>query len=352
MAKRGLDITTVQSVLRDNYDTKGWALCIGSGTSMPLLPDWYGLVDKMIENNCKIADRIDINEYKKMGFSADAMIQAVKNKLHLEDSEFIKVLSEELFAPLKNNMSIKEWNSYVKVHETNSLAGITSEEWKDFKKIKKNLLDNTSANLLASVVVESISKKIPPKSILTFNGEAIFLTLLNYYYWHSDRVDNSNKFDRVINGITTRYIKRIPYIHCHGVVPINGYKIRIGRNASDKLVFSEESYLQLANSSLSWQAISFIENCMQSKMVFIGLSLTDGNMRRWLSWIHTNKIEEFQNNGIKYKDSTEHFWINKKPKTEVEKIWVEETVAHLGVRLVWIDNWSQTGEILSKMLGV
>lgn len=52
------------------------------------------------------------------------------------------------------------------------------------------------------------------------------------------------------------------------------------------------------------------------------------------------------------KDPTEHFWINKKPKTDVEKVWMEESVAHLGVRLVWIDEWNQVGEVLRKMLGL
>ena len=109
--------------------------------------------------------------------------------------------------------------------------------------------------------------------------------------------------------------------------------------------------MQLANSPISWQAINFIENCMQRKVVFVGVSLSDANMRRWLGWIHSNKMEEFSVNGLKCKDATEHFWINKKPKTDVEKTWMEESVAHLGVRLVWIDEWNQVGDVLGKMLG-
>ena len=94
------------------------------------------------------------------------------------------------------------------------------------------------------------------------------------------------------------------------MLPINDAKPRKGRNANEKLVFLEESYLQLANSPMSWQAINFIENCMQSKMVFVGVSLSDPNMRRWLGWIHNNKVQELKSNGIAYSESTEHFWIN------------------------------------------
>ena len=351
MAKKGLDIYTVQSVLKDVKNNGGWSLCIGAGINMPVLPDWYSLVERLIDKNCSSKDRIDIDVYKKMGFSPDAMIQAVRNKLDVNDNKFIQMLSEEVYAPIKNNISPVEWNAFVKVHEAVSLAGIRDEEWKNFKRIIDKVLKNTSANLLAEVVVDSISNKFVPRAILTFNGEAIFLALLNYYYW-MNKTDNKNKFDRIVNGITNRHVNRIPYIHCHGVLPINGVKMRKGHNANDKLVFLEESYLQLANSPISWQAINFIENCMQSKMVFVGVSLSDANMRRWLGWIHSNKMNEFRNNGIDSRDATEHFWINKKPKTEVERIWMEESVAHLGVRLVWIDEWNQVGKALKKMLGL
>ena len=32
--------------------------------------------------------------------------------------------------------------------------------------------------------------------------------------------------------------------------------------------------------------------------------------------------------------------------------WVESTVAHLGVRLVWLDDWSEMGAALTSMLGL
>lgn len=96
-----------------------------------------------------------------------------------------------------------------------------------------------------------------------------FLALLNYYYW-LNRTDNRNKFDRIINGISHKHIDRTPYIHCHGV------------------------------------------------------SLSDSNIRRWLGWIHNNKVQELKSNGIAYSESTEHFWIYKKPESEIGRVWVDE----------------------------
>lgn len=351
MAKKGLDISSVTQILRDIEGSGGWSLCVGAGTSEPVIPNWFALVERLINKYCKAEDKIDIKLFREMGFSADAMIQAVKNRLKISDDEFVHILSEVIYSPIRNSISSKEWKSYIRIQNNPMLANIKQDDWDSYGKIIDKVLYKTSANLLAEVVTNSISYGMGPKAILSFNGEDIFLSLLNYYYW-SKRIDNKNMFDYIINGISHRNINRIPYIHCHGVIPINGTKERKGQIASDKLVFLEESYLQLAYSPISWQAMNFINNCMHSRMVFVGVSLTDANMRRWLGWIHHNKMKEFRINGIECSDSTEHYWINKKPKMDVEKTWVEESVSHLGVRLVWIDEWSQVGEVLSKLLGI
>ena len=351
MAKRGLEFGSVQSVL---LDVERWSLCVGAGTSQPLLPDWYTLVERMIDKYCVPKDRIPIDTYKKMGFSADAMIQAVRNHIGGSDEDFIQKLSEEVYSPIKNKVNSEEWKVFSRIHENIDNRCIKKTDWAIFEKIKEKLLNDTSANLIAHPIIQAMYNGIEPKAILTFNGEAIFLTLLMYYYYReSDMVGNPKvKFDRIVNGINQIHSSRIPYVHCHGILPINGMNLKKGYKADTKLVFTEERYLKIANSPLSWQALQFIENCMNSKMVFIGVSLTDANMRRWLGWIHGNKMDEFAENGIVCKDSTEHFWIRKRPETDLEKKWIEESVAHLGVRLVWIDDYYQSGAVLKKMLGL
>ncbi len=108
---------------------------------------------------------------------------------------------------------------------------------------------------------------------------------------------------------------------------------------SNKLIFAEDSYLQLSNNAFSWQATNFINTCMNQRVVFVGVSLTDPNMRKWLSWIHKNRMNEYSELGLDVKDSTQHYWIKKLPKTLEEKLWIEAVVSHLGVRIIWINNW-------------
>lgn len=351
MAKPGLHIDTIYPVLKGANVISGWSLCIGAGTSSPIIPDWFMLVDSLISKHCRTKDKINIDDYKKMGFSADAMIQAVKNNLKSSDNDFIKMLSDVIYDNIKSKLTAKQWKSFCVVHNTQNVSGIRDSVWNDFKNIRETVLNNTSAYQLAKVIITSIKNNNAPKTILTFNGEAILLAMIKSIFIERG-YGKKVIFDRVINSIINTKQSHIPYIHCHGVVPINGTTSPRGYIANDKLVFSEDSYLQIANTSFSWQSANFINSCLNSKIVFIGVSLTDSNMRKWLSWIHSNKIKELEVNGIPYSDVSEHFWIKKSPPTKQERLWIEESVSHLGIRLIWIDDWIQVETVLNKMLGL
>ena len=77
-------------------------------------------------------------------------------------------------------------------------------------------------------------------------------------------------------------------------------------NASDKQVFLENEYLQLANNAFSWQAISFYNILSTNTVFFIGLSFRDANVRRWLSWLHKAKVDTINKYGGA-NESTTHY---------------------------------------------
>ncbi len=130
MAKKGLTLKTLSNYFKGE-NTK-WGLCIGAGTSLPIVPDWYSLIDRIITDNIPAKERIDIDNYKSMGFSADAMMQAVLNKLKISDAEFSVILSKSLFAPIKEHLSKDEWQAFKDVHDCIGLAGITNNTWSYF----------------------------------------------------------------------------------------------------------------------------------------------------------------------------------------------------------------------------
>ncbi len=165
MAKKGLDIKTIQPVLRDVTKRNGWSLCVGAGTSVPALADWYTLVELLIKNNCSKNEIIDIDVYRKMDFSPEAMIQAVQNHMHLSDKEFIKLLSDEIYRPIRTALTAQEWDTFVKIHETEHLSCITKENWKQYSGIIDRMFATTSANLMAEVVIDAVHDGVGPRSI-------------------------------------------------------------------------------------------------------------------------------------------------------------------------------------------
>jgi hypothetical protein len=218
-----------------------------------------------------------------------------------------------------------------------------------------------SALTIAEIIADAFDTPWMPSAVISFNAEPLLLALISIEI--SNRVaDGSSKitakdeqrprFDMVTHSTSDRMRERVPYFFCHGLLPVPDVHRRLSPTAVDKLVFSEGSYLQLANSSFSWQSSVFLDVCAFHSVVFVGVSLSDPNMRRWLSWVHTNRVQELQARFGRRGPSTDHYWISRLPKSDEERQWIESSVAHLGVRLVWIPKWSELGPALRAILGL
>jgi hypothetical protein len=121
--------------------------------------------------------------------------------------------------------------------------------------------------------------------------------------------------------------------------------------APEKLVFSEGEYLQLANSAFSWQSALFLGTAVLRSIVFVSLSFSDPNLRRWLAWVHANRTAELEIRG-KELECYEHYWLKEDIADDDQKRWIESSVRHLGVRLVWIKSWTKVGTYLERMLSL
>lgn len=351
MAKKGIELNNLSSLIKNRCKTTGWALCIGAGTSLSAFPTWETLVKQLVRLD-KIKKYSELTSSLSSNFSYDALIQAAKDRLSLDDDKFAKVLVTELYSEIKRKLSKPEWQFFTQVLSMR-LGDLKPDEWIKFKNICTKHFKKASALSIAEIVSELIGTYKAPSAILSFNAEPLLVTLINAFT--SIRSPSSKKqiIDIVTHAISNRRTNRIPYYFCHGLLPVPVSKKR-GQKAEspDKLVFSEGSYLQLSNSVFSWQSSVFLDVCSSKSVVFVGVSLSDSNMRRWLSWICTNRIQEIKERSGSLSVSTSHFWINKKPDSNEETLWIESSVAHLGVRLIWINDWSEVGQALRILLDV
>jgi hypothetical protein len=356
--KNELESKSIKNLLKQNAKTRGWALCIGAGTSRGIFPDWKQLIEYLMKE-------IDDEQYSKENFdtltnrfSLEALLQAGYELKGVSEKEFTALLSDLLYSEIKNKLSEDDFNVFIKVMDSISIDKVKKDIWKKFFCIRDKELSNISANSIAKVISNIIDTDLKPSEIITFNGEPMLLGLINSYVYekHIKEYPKGNepvkKYIDVINRSVSVCSKgRIPYIFNHGTLPVPSGKNLI-LPAIDKLVFTENEYFNLSNNSYSWQSATFLRICSAKPMVFVGVSLTDQNMRRWLSWTQSVRAKEIEFVDKLKKNSTQHFWIEKDPKDTKIRAWMEACVYHLGIRIIWIEDWDQIEMVFKEMLGI
>ncbi len=355
MAKKGIELGDLKALLKERCKTSGWALCVGAGTSVPVFPNWQTLVESLAAQDVG-AEQVTMLVAKLASeFGPDALLQAAKDRLKLTDNKFADILMSKLYSHIQEALTEQEWRCFTQALSSQRIGEITAQDWQEFLNLVNRNFSGVSALQIAKVVSEVLETHLTPSAILSFNAEPLLATLINAFSAHRLAPSKKQVIDLVTHGISHRRANRIPYYFCHGLLPVPAGVSKTKRQKAqsiDKLVFSETSYLQLANSAFSWQSSVFLDVCNSKSIVFIGVSLSDANMRRWLSWVYANREAELREQRKYTGESTSHLWINKLPASSMERDWIESIVAHLGIRVVWISSWSEVGQALRSLLGI
>ncbi len=353
MTKPGLTEDEVDGVLASAAHGPGWALCIGTGTSLPAFPDWNRLVRRLLHRTAehdpdRLADALSAQ------FSADALIQAASTRSDRDTEEFAQLLTDELYRDFLDAFTIEEQRLVLKALAAVRPGDLSVPRWRRFLELLHARWEGRMSSLsIAPLVSEALGTVRSPSAILSFNAEPLLFAILNAHQACAGGAEHGGvpqRVDRVVRGISNRSVGRIPYVFCHGLLPIPGSDLSQHATSVDTLVFSEAAYLQLAGNAYSWQATSFLETCAARRVVFVGLSLSDANMRRWLSWVHDSRVDELTQIGRADRVSTQHLWLNLDPGDPQLRAWIEASVAHLGVRLVWMTSWDAIGPVMARML--
>lgn len=342
MAKTGLHIKQLPHVVKPNCD---WSLCVGAGCSIPIFPNWHTLA-KSIANEYSLKTPIEKKYLEYL--TPEILIQSVYERAKRPDN-YADSLAKVLYDNLYKGLSKSDKKLVVKC--LTAICPYKTIDWHRYIDIIKQK-GGTSSIGIGEFIADSIFiTNRPPRTIMTFNAELLFPSLINAFVRTKYQISHK-VIDCVTEPISTHYTNRIPYVFCHGLVPIPGSTKSAQKrfNAKDKFFFLENEYLQLANSAYSWQASSFMSSLMNSTVFFVGISFTDPNLRRWLSWLHKSRFESITNMDDSVKDSTSHYWIERLPQNSDDKSWIEASVAHLGIRMIWNNDYSEIVEALKKSI--
>jgi TIR domain/SIR2-like domain len=193
----------------------------------------------------------------------------------------------------------------------------------------------TTCALIQSIVTLARPQRYgqPLNSIVTFNFDCLIEENLG-----ESNIANKAIFSEAINHGPNE----MPIYHVHGYLPRDG-------DIADEteLVFSEDAYHSQFIDPFSWSNLIQLNCLTQNTCLFVGISLTDPNMRRLLD------VAWRKNPG----KSVRHYIAKKLPKSsdgkdeldKVFKILEEQDANALGLNVVWVNDHDELPGILEKI---
>lgn len=173
----------------------------------------------------------------------------------------------------------------------------------------------------------------PLDSIITFNFDALL----------EENLDKQNIKYKAVYGEGIRNApNELPIYHVHGYLPRKG---RIPPNMD--VVFSEDAYHSQFIEPFSWSNLIQLNKLSQNTCLFIGLSLTDPNLRRLLDVSNRKNPDKHLN----------HYFIKKTPASSKSKdtmdklalLLEEQDANELGLRMIWVEDYSELPKLLRQI---
>lgn len=173
----------------------------------------------------------------------------------------------------------------------------------------------------------------PLESIVTFNFDCLI----------EDNLENASIPNKAICSELIDHDKNeLPIYHVHGFLPRTG---EIHEEVD--LVFSEDAYHSQFIDPFSWSNLIQLNKLTQSTCLFVGISLTDPNMRRLLDVAWRKNPQK----------RLTHYIIKKLPKSargsdvldEVSRLLEEQDANGLGLNVVWIESYDEIPAILTSI---
>lgn len=301
--------------IKEEYNNDKLALFLGAGSSYDAgIPGWDTLITNLL---------IELIE-KELSENSIQMDESTKS-----------IVTKELFE--QNNSSPLLQTRFVRSGiEENFEESVRKILYKDVKE---------SSDLLTQIVNLCIPNrgKFGIQAIINYNFDDLVEKLLE-----ARKIKYKSIYDE---GMIVDQ-SELGIYHVHGFLPRNGSEYDVP--SSPSLVFSEEGYHKLILDSYNWSNIIQINYMMTCTCVFIGLSLTDPNLRRLL--------EIVANKNIKGDESPRHYAILKRFKFKLQddkdsvksfektnRTLLELYYQELGLNIIWIDDFKEIPELLKKI---
>lgn len=341
-----------------------WSLCVGAGISIGLVPTWQELTRRIV--NEVFGASYDEDGFNKLTnntrWSFDTLLQGAANYLKLQSKPaqaFSDLLEKHLYTDLLN----KAETAGVKIPIIEALNNprlLTKEQVQSLCEYFIAAYGHSTLVSLAQRTSTAKESGSSPQSIINFNADTLLYAVLDLFLIE-DHFKSSGTFEhpklayrKTIRGVDSGNRDVTSVFHCHGAVSPKSIKSNAikHKDARDSLVFSESDYLKISGNVSTWAQTLFLYHAQCSRLLIIGHSMSDTNIRKWLAWSHENSMKEISKLTSSSEITPRHIWVSVEPKDKHQKLIQEASLLHIGVRVCWIRGWTDIGPVLDNLLAL
>lgn len=182
------------------------------------------------------------------------------------------------------------------------------------------------------------------------------IVTLNYDDLMEDALNQKNIPCQTIFGEGRYEADKLPVVHVHGILK--------RKEAVPVIpVLSEDSYHNLYRQAYGWANIEMLHAFYRTTCIFIGLSMSDPNLRRLLEFVKSSTEEVNHYAILPQRALSNHNWDSWRPHKYYEKDAMKEQLfvarqenvfKQLGINVIWYEDgkYDQIPEILKEIAGM
>jgi SIR2-like protein len=304
---------------RGRLTRKTWTLCLGAGINVPMMPSWEDLARNLTNRFC--SQNLSADDFREICATSrwplEAWIQQALNQHVARDGEintFLDALREELYKTIDRIQTAERLTPVI----TDALCSTTSlskQDWLNTAAFFDQHFGQTTAYRLARLFVDNADLPLP-ESVITFNADTLFETMYvllkkkKINEATSDWIDPRQTFARVVRSSEDVW-GHIPIYHLHGCLPPKSTRHSSVRQNPENMIFPENTYTGIARSVFTWSQNTFLHKVLTNTLCFVGLSMSDPNIRRWLAWAYEMYVEDLRTgHDVRVQDlGGRHVWL-------------------------------------------
>jgi len=345
--------------------SENWSLCVGAGLSPKVIPNWEELTRRVFvtATGQSLTESSFRQLYRSLGWGLDAMLQAGLNAMVSKQrsrDEFVGLIEHVLYDALLATADQENLKNVLARAIGHPKSNTVRNSLELCRFLEKHF-GNESLFAVARWLRRTFVSKNRPAAVLTFNADGLLdlvLTLLA-----TEEANRSggtphypkDEFYRVLRA-SDNLKAAVPVYYLHGCITPKVERAKRSHESRENLIFPESGYSRVSSTVFTWQQTIFLSHAQSQRLVFIGLSMSDPNLRRWLSWCTASLAQEEQERAQPPRHGEyirgRNLWITRRPDEADHALALESSLLHLGTRIGWIDSWDQLPEALANLSGV